>query len=363
MNPVLSVLLATAHLASFAPRAAPSLHALRSCVSAAASSHDPAALLPLLTLLRTVATAPTTRLSYPDSKDLCAALLATLPGATADAFGCADSTHIFTEDATAGAHVPQADALECSFHALATVTALLSRRDVLSQPWCAVRADALLRVAACCRCLTPASCCTSVTIEDAYVAEGRPRTLLGLAAQLCCAIASAHEAELRAVHAQSGAAAASGSSHHMNELLSVLQGCALCAIAPTAAAAAIDKAAPASSQRGARFEPQYIGMSATFTNEDDGIAQAVVSDIAHIWTAMALALKLACTHSSQAAHSHNANSGATFVQSFVHEGALRTLVTCVPHPMCLLVPHCCRLFHAACNMATMLTSKWRFLSR
>jgi hypothetical protein len=204
LQPCLGVLLACASLPSFAARVAASLAALRGCLAAAASLQDTALLLPMLQLVHSVVAAVDARFSFPDTKDLCNALVATLPG------DCGPSS-LHTEPGGApaflasqqpeGAYDPSDEALACSQCALVCIVALLSRGSAPSPPWVTLHCAVLHRVAASLASHTYDACWCTAASESQQAQllcnSQKPQTLSGQFAQLCTSVCSAHERVLQ----------------------------------------------------------------------------------------------------------------------------------------------------------------------
>ena len=203
-----AVLLACGGCAAFPVRVAPFLQALRPALAAAAATHDPCALLPLLSIVHKVVLAPDVRFSFPDTKDLCMALLDTLPGkAESYTMPCeqpgGSAGQIPSSYASQGGCDPGNEALACSICALQCAALLLARNSAASPPWVALHCRALQRAASALSAHTPDACWRSVApvAVDAcgHVNEAQPAnsSLLGLCADLASLIATCHHSSLQ----------------------------------------------------------------------------------------------------------------------------------------------------------------------
>lgn len=227
------LLSAVAHARGFAARLAPCLHAVCRDVGALDAAHDVPALEDGLQLILQTLCDASVKLAFPDVKDVCAALLGTLPSAPVDAGAQLPS------GGSAGTYSPDAARLRCHVMALQGLLAVLTAFQGSSAPWLTLHCSVLQRSINAIQCLASEARCTAMPLmreqpgmlsaDPALEATGT--SAVGVAAQLCSCVVAAHHGQLTSCAARTAmpadtAANAAALTGSLPRLLALLCACA-----------------------------------------------------------------------------------------------------------------------------------------
>ena len=227
----LNMLAAVAHARGFAARLAPCLHAFCGDLAIVDLAQDAPALTAGLQLLLQVLCDEDVRLSFPDTKDVCNALLATLPRSPVDTATQLPSA------GSIGSYSPSAERLRCHVLALQGILAALSAARGTSAPWLALHCTVLQHASSALLCMRGEARCAAVdaVLDSAPAAACSAAqvasTPLGLLAQLCSCILATHDAQLHSCTSyiaapQRAQTAGQTSIGSIDSLLSLLSTCA-----------------------------------------------------------------------------------------------------------------------------------------